>query len=211
MNTNFDSISLDIIHLALLLSTFVFFFIYLASRKTIKQLSQNLQQAQNIQPEVVEKIVEVEKIIEKTVEIETPVEKIVEKQVVLKETGPESALQLINLLQQEARLVDFIHEDLTGFSDADVGAAARVVHEGSKKALTSYFTFASVRDEQEETQITLPEGFNASEVTLTGNVAGAAPFTGVLIHKGWKVTDIRLPQMTEHHDAKIVAPAEVEL
>ncbi|PCJ47157.1 MAG: hypothetical protein COA99_01340 [Moraxellaceae bacterium] len=129
----------------------------------------------------------------------------------LKETTPEAALQLLMLLQQDARLIDFIHEDLTGFSDSDVGAAARVVHEGSKKVLQQVFTFQPIRTEEEETTITLPEGFNATENRLTGNVSGSAPFTGVLVHKGWRVTNISLPQLAKEHDVYVVAPAEVEL
>jgi len=129
----------------------------------------------------------------------------------LKETTPDAALQLLTLLQQEARFIDFTQEDLAAYSDADIGAAARVVHEGSKKALATYFTLAAVRNEDEESRITLPAGFNASEVRLTGNVVGEAPFSGSLIHKGWKVTDIRLPKLAEGHDTSIIAPAEVEL
>jgi len=129
----------------------------------------------------------------------------------LKETTPEAALQLLMLLQQEARLIDFIHEDLTGFSDSDVGAAARVVHEGSKKVLQQVFTFASIRSEDEESKITLAKGFNASENRLTGNVTGEAPFTGMLIHKGWRVSKVLLPQLAKEHDVYVVAPAEVEL
>ncbi len=129
----------------------------------------------------------------------------------LRESTPDAALQLLALLQQEARLIDFTREDLTGFSDADVGAAARVVHEGSKKALDSYFSFAAIRSEDEDTRVTLPQGFNAAEVRLTGNVVGEAPFTGTLIHKGWKVTDVKLPKLAEGHDTSLVAPAEVEL
>lgn len=130
---------------------------------------------------------------------------------VLKDSTPESALQLLSLLQQEARFLDFVHEDLGSYSDADIGAAARVVHEGSKKALAGYFSLAPIRTEAEESSLTLESGFNASEVRLTGNVVGSAPFTGTLVHRGWKATDVRLPQLAKGHDARILAPAEVEL
>ncbi len=130
---------------------------------------------------------------------------------VLREASPDAALQLLSLLQQEARLIDFVKEDLSGFSDADIGAAARVVHEGSLKALDTYFTLVPVRDEAEESQITLAEGFDAGEVRLTGNVVGQAPFTGTLVHRGWKVTEVTLPKLAEGHDARVIAPAEVEL
>lgn len=129
----------------------------------------------------------------------------------LKEATPDAALQLLGLFQQEARLVDFLKEDLTGFSDADIGATARVIHDGGKKVLADYFDLATVRTEDEETQVTLAEGFNAAEVRLTGNVVGQAPFTGVLVHKGWKVTNAKLPKLAPDHDASIIAPAEVEL
>jgi len=133
------------------------------------------------------------------------------KSELLKESTPEAALQLLTLLQQDARFIDFIQEDLSGYSDADIGAAARVVHEGSKKTLNTYFTLEAIRSEDEETRISIAEGFNASEVRLTGNVVGNAPFNGTLIHKGWKVSQVKLPKLAAGHDASIVAPAEVEL
>ncbi len=171
--------------------------------------------------ETIEKQVEVEKPVEviKEVEIIKEIEVIKEVEVIkeievapkLKETTPEAALQLLSLLQQEARFIDFMSEDLSGFADAEIGAAARVIHEGGQKVLNEYFTLAPVRSEEEETQITLPEGFDAAQVRLTGNVVGKAPFTGTLVHKGWQVTDIKLPKMAQGHDPKIIAAAEVEL
>lgn len=146
--------------------------------------------------------------------VEMPVQPAAEQvitEAVLKEATPEAALQLLTLLQQDARFIDFIQEDLSGYSDADIGAAARVVHEGSKKTLDTYFTLEAIRCEEEEASISLPEGFNASEVRLTGNVVGNAPFNGTLIHKGWKVSQVKLPKLAAEHDAYIVAPAEVEL
>jgi hypothetical protein len=57
----------------------------------------------------------------------------------------------------------------------------------------------------------LAEGFDAASVRLTGNIVGSAPFTGTLVHKGWQVTDVRLPKLTQSHNASIIAAAEVEL
>jgi hypothetical protein len=153
------------------------------------------------EPEVkiVEKIVEVEKL------VQAP------EPVVLKEATPDAALQLLGLLQKEARFIDFIKEDISAFSDSDIGVAARVVHEGCNKAINEHFTLAAIRNEQEGSKITLPESFDAATVRLTGNIVGTAPFTGTLVHKGWQVTNIRLPKLTLGHNASIVAPAEVEL
>lgn len=129
----------------------------------------------------------------------------------LKTHSPDAALQLLSLLQQEARFIDFLNEDLTGFSDSEIGAVARVVHEGGKKILRQYFTLAPVRSEDEETRLTLQEGFNAAEVRVTGKVVGQPPFTGTLVHRGWRVTRVDLPKLVDGHDVRILMPAEVEL
>jgi Domain of unknown function (DUF2760) len=131
--------------------------------------------------------------------------------VVLKQATPDAALQLLGLLQRDARFVDFVEEDVANYSDADIGAAARVVHGGCRTVLREHFTIRPVRDEAEGSRITLPEGFDAAAVRVTGNVVGKAPFTGSLSHRGWRVEEIRLPRLAESHDAKVIAPAEVEL
>lgn len=130
---------------------------------------------------------------------------------VLREMSPDAALQLLSLLQREARLLDFSMEDLTGYSDAEVGAAARVVHQGCQKVLSEHFTITPVRDENEGSSITLNEGFDAAAIRLTGNVVGKAPFRGALTHRGWRATNVRLPKLAEQHDSSVIAPAEVEL
>jgi hypothetical protein len=131
--------------------------------------------------------------------------------VVIKQATPDAALQLLGLLQRDARFVDFIEEDVAGYSDADIGAAARVVHGGCRNVLREHFTIRPVRDEAEGSRITLPEGFDATAVRVTGNVVGKAPFSGSLSHRGWRVEEVRLPRLAESHDAKVIAPAEVEL
>ncbi len=122
-----------------------------------------------------------------------------------------SALELLALLQREGRLVDFLQQDITSASDEDVGVAARVVHEGCRKALSSHVQFAPIRSEEEEAKVTVPEGYAPSEVKLTGNVTGAPPFSGTLRHKGWRVTECKLPEPIAGRDPRVVAPAEVEL
>jgi Domain of unknown function (DUF2760) len=151
------------------------------------------------------------KIVEKIIEVEKLVHAPAPEPVILKEATPDAALQLLSLLQKEARFIDFIKEDVTSYSDADIGIAARVVHEGCNKAINEHFTLAPIRNEQEGSKVTLPQGFDAGAVRLTGNITGVAPFTGTLIHKGWQVTNIRLPKLTQGHDAAILAAAEVEL
>lgn len=129
----------------------------------------------------------------------------------LREAPVDSALQLLGLLQREGRLIDFLQEDVASYSDADIGAAARVVHDGVKKALITHVKLERVRGESEGTRVTLARGFSANEVRLVGNVVGDPPFSGTLNHAGWRVTQIELPKLSDGHDLKIIAPAEVEL
>jgi len=131
--------------------------------------------------------------------------------VVVKEYTPDAALQLLGLLQQEARFVDFLQENIASHADADIGAAVRVVHEGCRKGLKQHLELEPVRTETEGSRITLPPGFDASAVRVSGNIVGSPPFTGTLIHRGWRVTRVHLPKLSESHDAHVVAPAEVEL
>lgn len=125
--------------------------------------------------------------------------------------APDAALLLLGLLQKEGRLVDFLHEDIKSYSDQEVGSAARVVHQGCQKVIEDYLRITPVRDEPEGSRITLESGFDAASVRPTGNVVGAPPFTGALVHRGWRVVETRLPQVTEGHDPRILAAAEVEL
>ncbi len=131
--------------------------------------------------------------------------------VVLKEATPDAALQLLALLQREGRFVDFLQEDVSSYSDAEIGGAARVVHDGCKKALDEHFTIEPVHEKEEGASVKVEKGFDAHAIRLTGNVVGEPPFNGSLSHRGWRCTDVRLPQMSEGHDPRIIAPAEVEL
>lgn len=123
----------------------------------------------------------------------------------------DAALQLLALLQRDARFVDFLQEDITPYSDAEVGGAARMLHGGARKVLQETFDLEAVRSEAEGSRLTLPAGFDAAAVRVTGNVVGQPPFTGTLQHKGWRATAVRLPALTEGHDTRVIAPAEVEL
>lgn len=122
-----------------------------------------------------------------------------------------SALMLLSALQREGRLIDFLQQDITGFSDEEVGAAARVVHGGCRKLIQHFFELEPATREAEGATVTLPQGFDAQRFRLTGNVAGQPPFRGTLKHHGWVTRQIRLPALSEAVDPKVVAPAEVEL
>lgn len=115
------------------------------------------------------------------------------------------------MLQREGRLIDFLQEDISGFSDADIGAAARVVHTGSRKVVQQYLSLEPVLKDTEGANVTVPAGFNAERIRLTGNVAGQPPFKGTLKHHGWVAASVRFPALSSTLDPRVIAPAEVEL
>jgi hypothetical protein len=122
-----------------------------------------------------------------------------------------SGLFLLSMLQREGRFIDFIQEDVASFPDADVGAAARVVHEGCRKVVRQYLSIEPVLPQREGDPVEVPKGFDASRIRLTGNVAGQPPFKGALKHHGWAAKSVTLPPPPKALDPKILAPAEVEL
>lgn len=131
------------------------------------------------------------------------------------ETSPErrhaSGLFLLSMLQREGRFIDFVEEDLTGFSDDEVGAAVRVVHAGCRRVLSEYFPLEPVLKDAEGASVTVPRGFDPARIRLTGNIAGTPPYAGSLKHHGWVTNDIRLPPVPATLDPRVLAPAEVEL
>jgi hypothetical protein len=149
--------------------------------------------------------------------LEKPAKKVVKKKpaapktVVLKETSGDAACQVLGLLQREGRFVDFVMEDLAGAKDADIGAAARVVHDGCRKALKEHFELVPVRSEEEGSRVEVAAGFDPSRTRLTGNVVGDPPFKGTLAHRGWRAEKVNLPKMTKDHDPTVLAPAEIEI
>jgi hypothetical protein len=127
------------------------------------------------------------------------------------EEGERGAARLLSVLQREGRLVDFLREDVTSFSDAQVGAAARGVHEGCRKALDEFFDLVPVMDVEEGGEVTVEDGFDASAIRLVGNVQGDPPFKGTLAHHGWRARKVTWPELPESMDAMVVSPAEVEV
>ena len=122
----------------------------------------------------------------------------------------DGALRLLGLLQEQGRLVDFLEEDLAPYQDDQIGGAVRAIHEGCRKALHAQFALEPVLRGAEGEDVTVDAGFDAAAVRLTGNVAGAPPFRGVLRHGGWRVTSATLPER-QGIDPRVIAPAEVEI
>ncbi|MDY7230487.1 DUF2760 domain-containing protein [Hyalangium rubrum] len=122
-----------------------------------------------------------------------------------------SALALMSMLQREGRLIDFLQENVASFSDAEVGAAARIIHEGCRKVVRQYLTLQPVLPDSEGARVAVPVGFDAQRIRLTGNVAGQPPYSGSLKHHGWVTTEVKFPSVSPAMDPRVLAPAEVEL
>ena len=123
----------------------------------------------------------------------------------------DGALQLLGMLQRDARVLDFFMEDIGGYSDDQVGAAARDVHSHTRDILVRHFAPVPVIDAVEGSVASAPGG-SAALVKYVGNVpAKGKPPAGVLRHKGWKATAADLPKLNSRQDLAVLAPAEIEV
>ena len=122
----------------------------------------------------------------------------------------DGALILLAVLQREARLVDFVMEDIAGYSDDQVGAAVRGMHDQCREALGRCVKLEPVIDGVEGT-FTKPTTRDPAAVKFVGNVPAGKPQGGLLRHKGWRASSIDLPTLLPKQDITIVAPAEIEV
>jgi hypothetical protein len=125
------------------------------------------------------------------------------------ESGPaDGAVQILSVLQRDARLVDFLMEDISAYSDEQVGAAVRDVQQQSRQTLERYLKLQPVIDGVEG-DFTKTDGLPAAQLKLVGNVppSGKAP-GGLLRHKGWRAEKVDLPALPP---GNVLAPAEIEV
>ena len=121
------------------------------------------------------------------------------------------AVQLLSVLQREGRLIDFLLEDIDGYSDAQVGAAVRDIHRGCRKGLSEHLQIVPIRPEPDEALVKIAAGHDPSQVRLIGHVTGRPPFEGSLRHHGWRTTKCSLADIPAGHDPTVICPAEVEI
>ena len=127
--------------------------------------------------------------------------------------GDAEVVSFLAMLQARGRLVDFLMDDINAYDDAQVGAAARVVHAGCKTALLEHFRLSPVRAESEGSMVQVAAGYSPDEYRLLGKISGPAPFSGVLVHHGWRTDAVNLPRVLRSSTDRLpaIAPAEVEL
>lgn len=131
--------------------------------------------------------------------------------------GENEVLGFLGLMQQKGRLLDFLMDDVSKYPDAQVGAAARVVHQGCSAVMRDYFDIKPVVQNAEGSSLTLNKDYDAHSYRLLGRVIGEPPFTGRLLHRGWLTTGVKLPEQRSPAPAvsgapeRVISPAEVEL
>jgi hypothetical protein len=122
----------------------------------------------------------------------------------------DGALQLLAIMQRDARLVDFLMEDISGYADDQVGAAVREMHDQCRDSIGRYVKLEPVIDGVEGTYSQAPSK-DPAVVKFVGNVPAKPPAGGTLRHKGWRAARVELPAIAARHDAAIIAPAEIEI
>ena len=118
---------------------------------------------------------------------------------------------LLGVFQEKGRLIDFLMEDITPHTDAEVGMVARTVHQGCKAVLNEHFHIEPISTAGEGASITVPVGDAADDFRLVGNLAGEEPFTGKLVHQGWRTTTVKLPRILKADRLPPITPAQVEI
>jgi len=124
-------------------------------------------------------------------------------------------VQFLGRLQDKGRFIDFVMDDITPYSNEQIGAAARVVHQGCREVIGAMFDIQPVHGGAEREQLTLSGDFDVHAYRLVGNVPEQPPYSGVVLHRGWKTDRIKLPKLADEAKRavgrEIIAPAEVEV
>ena len=121
----------------------------------------------------------------------------------------------LGILQEKGRFMDFVMDDITSYNNEQVGAAARVVHQGCSKVMSEYFSIVPLHEGAEGDSVVLQEGYNPAEYRPVGKLADGARIQGKITHRGWKATEIKLPRRAEtaagSEDRFVITPAEIDV
>ncbi len=121
------------------------------------------------------------------------------------------AIYTLTLLQREGRLIDFLKEDIGPYSDEQVGAAVRQIHEGCGKVLEKHFKVQPLINSAEGDEVEVPKAYDLAKFSLSCQVSGDGPFKGSLVHKGWQASGLSLPERSKETDASVICPSEVDI
>ncbi|NLF25797.1 MAG: DUF2760 domain-containing protein [Deltaproteobacteria bacterium] len=125
-------------------------------------------------------------------------------------------INLLSLLQEKGRFLDFLMDDISTFGDAQIGAGARVVHQGCAAVMREYFELVPVHEGKEGEKVDLGADYKSEHYRLLGKVKDRPPYQGTLLHHGWRTKSVKLPRVTVKNgtakkEGGIIMPAEVEV
>ncbi len=123
---------------------------------------------------------------------------------------PPAAYQILYMFQKEGRLIDLLKEDVSNYDDETLGGAIRPIHEGCRKLLEDRLILEPVLNEEEGSEVTLDE-IDPEAIKLSGSVPASGPYTGELIHRGWRLKECNLPELVSGWKGNVIAPAEIEI
>lgn len=125
----------------------------------------------------------------------------------------DGALQILQILQRDARLIDFLMEDIASYEDDQIGAAVRSLHADCKASIHRHLALAPVIDAVEGTfqKLDASKAPDPNRIKLIGSVPASGKVAGgTLRHRGWMVSSVTLPPLGRQ-DVSVLAPAELEV
>lgn len=129
-------------------------------------------------------------------------------------SGEEQVLKFLSLLQKKGRFLDFLMDEVAKRPDQQVGAVARVVHQGCSDVLKDFFEIKPVLEEAEGTQVEWNAEQTSKEIKVLGESLEST--SGKLMHKGWLTQKVELPEVVDSQayrvgNKRIIVPAEVQV
>ena len=125
----------------------------------------------------------------------------------------DGALQLLQILQRDSRIVDFLMEDISSYADDQIGAAVRTLHSDCKASLNRHVTLIPVIDGVEGTfqKLDASKTPDPNRIKLIGNIPASGKVSGGLLrHRGWSASAVNLPSLGKA-DVAVLTPAELEV
>ena len=183
-----------------------------------------LQEIQLLKSKADEHLADKEKLLDATRKLEAMTKELkfakertslVESQLQMKEATrvEDGVLSLLSSLQKKGRFLDFVQGDISQYPDAQVGAAARVVHQGCAEALREFLEIHPIHEDPEGQVVKLQSDAQDLKYSFSGEPGTHLPENGRLIHRGWKTEKIQLPKRTKpmREDLLVITPAEIQL
>lgn len=127
----------------------------------------------------------------------------------------QDALTLLSLLQEKGRFLDFLMDDIRVYTDEQVGAAGRIVHQGCSKVLSEFFNISPLHAQEEGAVVKLGHEDLMSAYRILGNHVEQLPLSAKIVHKGWGTDKVCITRRStapvELSGKMMISPVEVEV